>query len=84
MKRYILFAGWNGYPLGGMMDANKSGDNLEDLVLDGDMLIINESVRWYHIFDTIEGEVVKEGGKHEARANAIGYGEEDFIKLVNL
>lgn len=66
MKRYLLFLGIDFYPSGGMNDFMKDFSKLylaekyaaetkRSLIKD-----IGDSGYWFHIYDSVKGEIVKE------------------------
>lgn len=59
--RYLVFAGSNYYPSGGMDDLYRNCDTLEDARLSVDRM--NTDVYdWYQVYDADEQVVVERGG----------------------
>ena len=67
MERYLVFAGEQWYPMGGMTDLQESGNDLQALINKYDRLTIwdkglhgkmdKEKYDWCHIYDAMAGEI---------------------------
>jgi hypothetical protein len=58
MKKFLLFGGYNYYPLGGWSDFLSSSDTIEEV----QKKLNNFSGDWWHIVDTSTGKIVKSNG----------------------
>jgi hypothetical protein len=55
IKRFLLFAGDNHYPLGGWSDLKGSFDTYEEAIMQGKYLELNDrNIYWWHVID-LEG-----------------------------
>jgi len=59
MKRYILFAGQNYYPRGGMRDYHSAHDTLSSATNAVEIEVTTDkgigSLDWFNVFDCVEG-----------------------------
>jgi hypothetical protein len=58
MKRYLLFAGENYYPLGGWFDYEVSFDTVDEAIA-----AVPASAEWWHVVDTQSAYITARGGK---------------------
>lgn len=56
--RYLIFAGWDCYPSGGMCDYFGAAQTLEDAIKVCDDAIDVDMFDWAHVFDKDAGRIV--------------------------
>jgi hypothetical protein len=62
LKRYLLFAGEEYYPKGGMDDFSGSFDTANEAHERINQLIRNEKIEWWHIMDLSTGAIIHDNG----------------------
>jgi len=58
MKRYLLFAGWEYYPLGGWDDLYTTFDNKDNALQKSLNLLDEGQGDWVQVVDSVTGEVL--------------------------